>query len=270
MNTDKIIAYMISEDVNPSSGNIQIISDKNKSVTIKAQLQDGSEFNRNKRKYPINILRSGLQKENIRELIKRKSWFGEAGHPINPTPKRQMTVVQENISHRILSYEIVGSKIFGIVKTAPFPMGYAMRDCIIDEDPMESAFSLRAMAPLKETPNGSIVQEPIMIITYDWVFLPSHRKSYQTEIITKLSENHNCLNESCIPLLQEEAISYIKDESKNYKIISEMMEFYGAQAELSEDCKWVSITESTNTSKDKIIIGVEDYISREIMNYKIR
>lgn len=270
MNTDKIIAYMISEDATPSPGNFQIISDKNKSVTIKAQLQDASEFNRNRRKYPINVLKSGLQKENIRELIKRKSWFGEAGHPINPTPQRQMTVKQDNISHRVLSYEIVGSKVFGVVKTAPFPMGYAMRDCILDDDPMESAFSLRAMAPLKETPNGSIVQEPIVIATYDWVFFPSYSKSYQTEIVTKISENSNSLTESCIPLLQEDAISYIKDESKHYKIISDMMEFYGAQAELSEDCKWVSISESTDTSKDKIIIGVEDYISREIMNYKIR
>ena len=245
---EKVVAYLISEETNRDS-NIQILKSDNSGVKIEADLQDASEINRNTRRYPKNTLNNGLNRENITELINHRSWFGEAGHPINPTPQRQMTVVQKNISHRILSWDWRGSIVHGIVKTAPFPMGRAMRDCILDEDPMESAFSLRACGPIKETSQGKIVQDPLVVVTYDWVFYPSHRKAYHTSI-------------------QESAIDYIKNQSKNYKMISELMESQGLNAELSENSDLIILTEKNNeNSTDKIVIGVEDYISQEINDY---
>lgn len=269
MVNDKIVAFLLSEDVS-TPANIKIVSDKDKSVKIKADLQDCAEWNRNTRQYPKNVLSAGLTRENISELIRKKSWFGEAGHPINPTPQRQMTVVQENISHRVLDYNFKGSIIEGTVKTAPFPMGYAMRDCILDDDPMESAFSLRAMGPVKQTTAGKMVQDPLTIICYDWVFYPSHRNAYQTKIINEASAlGNNIITESgiCIPLYENAAIQYVKDQSANYKIISELMESYGLNAELSDDNKMIILTEATNTGTDRICIKVEDYISKEITHY---
>ena len=273
-NKDNIVAYLISEEVNRDS-NIKILSSNSSGVKIEADLQDAAELNRNARRYRKPVLNAGLTRENITELISRKSWFGEAGHPINPTPQRQMTVVQENISHRILSWDWRGSIVHGIVKTAPFPMGLAMRDCILDEDPMESAFSLRACGPIKETTEGKIVQDPLVVVTYDWVFYPSHRKAYQTKILDNIRASGNSLTESAIPIidaniinLQESAIQYIKDQSKNYKIISELMESNGINSQLSEDNKMIILTEKNNeNSTDKIVIGVEEYITREINDY---
>lgn len=270
MANDKIVAYLIAED-SMSNPNIQIISDNKeiRSAKIKADLQDTSELNRNRRRYPKPALQRGLGRENVQELIARGSWFGEAGHPINPSPQRQMTVVQENASHRILSYKFRGDIVEGIVKTAESPMGYFMRNSILDqEDPMESAFSLRAMGPIKETSQGRIVQDPLTVITYDWVFFPSHRKAYQTEIIKGITESGNAINESvCLPLFENTAIDYIKEESKNYKIISELLESYGTDASLTNDNKHIILTEKTHNGSDKIVIGIEDYITREISEY---
>ena len=269
---EKVVAYLISEETNRDS-NIQILKSDNSGVKIEADLQDASEINRNTRRYPKNTLNNGLNRENISELINHRSWFGEAGHPINPTPQRQMTVVQKNISHRILSWDWRGSIVHGIVKTAPFPMGRAMRDCILDEDPMESAFSLRACGPIKETSQGKIVQDPLVVVTYDWVFYPSHRKAYQTKVLNDIKASGNGLTESYIPVyadtsIQESAIDYIKNQSKNYKMISELMESQGLNAELSENSDLIILTEKNNeNSTDKIVIGVEDYISQEINDY---
>lgn len=272
-----IFAYLISEaaPTEEQINSFQILNATPKYAVIRAELQDTTEVNRNKRKYPKATLKRGLERENVQELLRAKSWFGEAGHPINPTPERHRTVVQENISHRILSYEFIGPKVYGIVKTAPYPMGYGMRDCILDpDDPMKAAFSLRAMAPLKKTPNGDIAQDPLLVIAYDSVFFPSHRNSYQLEILDKINNNNNSLTESCIPILNsngqqilnEQAMDYIKEESKNFKIISNIMDIESSI--LSEDCKYVELQDGNKN--EKMIVSIEDYIGAEIMNYRIR
>lgn len=268
VNGEKVIAYMINESTTQNAG-IQILKDFNKCVTIRAMLQDAAELNRNKRKYPIDVLRSGLESERIQELIMAKSWFGEAGHPIEPTVQRQCSVLEENISHRVLSYDIVGSKIFGQVKTTPTARGYDMRNLIIDDDPMLSAFSLRAMGPMVQTTEGSIVQKPLTMICYDWVWFPSHRKAYQTDIIKSITESGNTLNESCItPLLEASALDFIAEESKNYQIVSEMFEAEKRIVSLNENCKTVSITSlDDDNNKETMIVTLESALSHEIDSF---
>lgn len=270
MKQDKIVAFLIRESTT-TDPNIKIISDSNQCVKINADLQDTSELNRNKRKYPTNVIRNGLQRENIAELIANKSWFGEAGHPIDPTVQRQMTVMQQNISHRILDYNFRGPIVNGTVKTAPTEMGRFMRDVILDgEDAMKSAFSLRAMGPVKETAAGRIVQDPLTIVTYDWVFFPSHRKAYQQAILGVTGNgNTNALTESAsmIPLLEASAIDYIASESKNFKLISNLLEFTNKDALLSEDASKIILVDKDGNTTDKLVVGVEDYISHEITGY---
>ena len=268
MNRQKPICWILSEDIS-TPANIKIMSDSRSGVTIEADLQDTSEWNRNKRKYPTPILKKGLNRENIQEVIQKKSWFGEAGHPIDPSVQRQMTVKQENISHRILNFNFRGSIVHGTVKTTPTVQGRFMRDMILDDDPMISAFSLRAVGPVQETPQGKLVQDPLTVVTYDWVFYPSHRKAYQTEIVKGINENGNCLmSESGILIpIMESAIDYISEESKEFKLISETFELCKQNAILSEDCRNVIISNNTETSKTKIIMPLEEYCSNEICDY---
>ena len=59
---------MLSE--NTTASNLSIISDKNNCVKIRADLQDTSEWNRNRRKYPMKTVKSGLYSERVQELIR--------------------------------------------------------------------------------------------------------------------------------------------------------------------------------------------------------
>lgn len=266
MNNDKIVAYMLSE-VTSENANIQILRESQDGVGFKADLQDTAEWNRNGRNYPLHVVKNALYRENIQELIQHGSWFGEAGHPIDPTVQRQMTVVQDNISHRILSFKIDKGMIKGELETAPTKQGEFMKKMILNKHPMESAFSLRAVGPVKKTSRGNMVQDPMTAVTYDWVFYPSHRQAYQTEI-NGINSKGNTLSE-CVfkPLLEANAISFIQEDSKNYKLLSNMMDI--GSVTLSENCKSV-IIDQANTDKNiknKVVLKLEDYMSNEIYSY---
>lgn len=271
---DKIVAYMLSESTSIASKPIILNTSDCDTAIIETSLQDMLEFNRNRRQYPEDVLIPGLEGDNIVELMSKKSWLGEAGHPMNPTLQRQMTVVHSNVSHRINKWWKQGSEIKGIVETMNFGEGIRMRNYIRQE--LETAFSLRAVGPVKKTPNGNIVQKPLKVITYDWVFIPSHRNAYQEKIITdgrvphptNLTESDKrMLAESyCLPVLKESAIQYVKDESKNFKLISECLEF-GGVAILSENNRQIILEQTDGRNKDKLVIGIEDYIANDINSY---
>ena len=265
MINDQIVAYMICEQT--SMGKSSILDDKQGGVKIYSELQDSSEFNRNGRNYPAEILAEGLSNPRIQELIQRKQWCGEAGHPIKPTLERQMDVAKDNISHRILSYEVKGAKIMGVVKTAPTLRGKEMRDFILDTDAMETAYSLRALGPITKTARGNIVGRPLTIITYDWVFYPSHANAYQQQIMEAVNKAGNTLTESVIlPILENSAVDFIKHESKNYRMVSEYLQEYDqSEIYLGEGAKSIIVENTQN--KDRIVIGVESFIGNEINSY---
>lgn len=267
-NNGKVIAYMLSENTTPA--NLSILSDKNNCVKINADLQD-YDWNRNRRKYPKKTIESGIYSVRIQELLKVKSLFGEAGHPIDPTVQRQCTVLKDNISHRILSFDVGATKVKGIVKTTNTPRGLDMRNLILDDDAMIAAFSLRAMGPMVQTAEGSIVQAPLTMIDYDWVDFPSHPTAYQTQILNNIQESGNTMfaNECImIPLLESSAIDFIKQDSNNFKLISGLFEYNNRSINLSEDCKNVIITNKLDgNNTDKIVVGLEGFISHDINNY---
>lgn len=264
MNNGNVVAYMICEQT--SQGRFNLLDDR-EGAKIYCELQDASEFNRNGRKYPLDILTEGLAAPRVQELIQRKQWCGEAGHPVKPTLERQMEVMKDNISHRILRYEIKGSKVMGVVKTAPTARGREMRDFILDSDAMETAYSLRALGPLTKTAQGNIVGRPLTVITYDWVFYPSHPNAYQQQIMEAVNAAGNSLSESVIlPILESSAVDYIKQESKNYKLVSNYLEdFEQTSVILGENAKSIIVSNAQNN--DKIVIGVESFLGNEVNSY---
>lgn len=260
-----VVAYMICEETAMSRS--KIIEDKQGGVKVYSELQDASEFNRNGRNYPMPILKEGLTAPRIQELIQRKQWCGEAGHPVKPTLERQMEVMKDNISHRILSVEFKGPKVMGVVKTAPTVRGREMRDFILDTDAMETAYSLRALGPITKTAQGNVVGRPLTVITYDWVFYPSHKNAYQQQILEAVNQAGNTLTESVIlPILENSAIDFIVNESKNFKLVSNYLEeFEQSSIMLGENAKTIIIDNARN--KDKIVVGVESYLGNEINSY---
>lgn len=252
-----VVAYMLSETTSVGTPTI-LNSQHAESAIIEAVLQNCKEFNRNKRNYPYKPLNAGLNDKRIRELIKNNSWVGEAGHPQNPTLQRQMSIDHSNISHRINSWRWEGDNVVGIVETLNTSRGYDMRNLI--RQGVNTAFSLRAVGPVTKTAKGDVVQEPLSILTYDWVFIPSHSGAYQRKVISGV--NDSTLTESyCIPILQEQALQYVKDESENFKIITECLEVYGQPIQLSENNNSVIIDMGED---GKLVVGIEKYISQEV------
>lgn len=259
---ENIVAYLISESVSEFKSPVILTENKGiDTVTIDAILQD-TEFNRNKRLYGKDVISDGLIRGNVPELMNTgNGWPGEVGHPPNPTVQRQMTIDPDNICHRILNYRWEGDTLKGHVETLNNDKGRNMAGII--RQGMKVAFSLRALGPIKKTPQGTIVQKPLTIICYDWVFIPSHARAYQVAIVN--DTNSNNLNESyCIPILESSAIDYIKDKSENYRIISEFLEFENSNISLSPNNKQILLE---SKSGEKAVVGIESFISNEINSY---
>ena len=262
---EKILAYLISEDTTYAQPKIITEPNKKSMVQVETVLQDESNFNRNGRRYPKPVLDLGLNKPNVRELISKKSWVGEAGHPNNPSLQRQVSIDPTNISHRIVKWWWDGPLVMGICEALNTERGRDYQNLILQE--LETAYSLRAVGPIKQTPEGNVVQSPLTVITYDWVFLPSHANAYQRGIINDVSENTrgNMMSESyCMPILEQQAIAYVKDESKTVKLVSETLGFCYESIALSENNNTIILTESTG---NKLVVNLESYISTEVSSY---
>ncbi len=265
MRRDKTVAYLISEAATESKPEIlKPVNSLVDSVRINAILQDLDVWNRNQRNYPKKVMEPGLNDPRIVELVKNKSWVGEAGHPINPTPVRQMSIDNTNISHRVNNWCFDRNIVKGEVETLMTPQGISMRDLIRQE--LNVAFSLRAMGKVQQTSRGALVVGPVRVLCYDWVFIPSHKDAYQQSIISE-SVQPNMLTEGyCIPLMESAALDYIQSESENFRIMSEFFEFAPDGIQLLEGNRSIMV-EDKSKNGDKLIIGVEDYISQEINGF---
>lgn len=266
MRQDKTIAYLISEAATESKVNIlKPINSLVDSVIFDTNLQDTDVWNRNSRNYPTPVMKKGLAADHIVELLKNNSWVGEAGHPVDPTPTRQMTIDPSNVSHRINTVHFDRNIIKGQVETLMTTRGKEMRDLIRQQ--LKVAFSLRALGKVQQTARGALVAGPVKIVCYDWVYIPSHKIAYQQSIVSDTRAQSASLNESyCIPLLESAALDYIKSESDNFRIMSEFFEFAADGITLSENHRSI-IVEDKNKPGDKLVIGVEDYISQEINGF---
>jgi hypothetical protein len=240
-----------------------VSSSKTNRVTIKTTLQDADVRNRNKRIYPKNVIQSGLSSDYVKERIATKTFFGEAGHPLKPDIQRQLYMDQSNISHVINSFWWEGNVLKGYVEAANTARGGDF-DGLIRQG-SKVGFSLRAVGPITEKRGDAVVVcEPLTIFCYDWIIHPSHAIAYMDEVV---SESGNVINESAgiwTPIYAQEAVDYIKNESKNFKIIAEALELDTNEIFLSEDTRKVYVR---GHGKDTVAILTEDYISKEISRH---
>lgn len=272
MKKNEVAAYLIMESIQEPSrvDNLQVF-DKNSLFYLRfdANLQDFNVENRNKRIYMGNAMVPSLQAEHIMELERKKSWFGEAGHPMTDDIKRILTIDPKLISHKIVSHSATVNGCRGTIETLDNEYGRAMTKHILQG--MEPAFSLRALAPLVKKPNGtSVVQTKAHVVTYDWVILPSHKTAYRDEskpvekVVKKIVDAGNTVTECAITPVQENMLKdFISMESANVKLISNVCEVALGSMTLSEDMKSVILKESGLT----YVIPIEDKISHDINTY---
>ena len=139
-------------------------------------LQDADMINQNGRIYPHGVLDNAMRE--VEERMKRKAFMGELDHPV---PKgveqydaiRQTTVSLKEVSHYIRDWEWRGKQLIGEVETASTHWGKVLHGLLKDGSGV--GMSMRGMAELERTEEANIVKDPLMIISFDAVSLPSHK-----------------------------------------------------------------------------------------------
>lgn len=239
-------------------------------IRFYTKLQSFNIKNRNGRVYEGGPMMESLNAPHIQELIAKKSWMGEAGHPdTDDNMRRILTIDPTKISHKITSIDATINGVWGWIETLPTRLGTDMSRLVLQG--MEAAFSLRALAPLvKDADGSSRVKSRSHIVCYDWVILPSHPDAYQDvskpiERVTKNIEGiGNSVTESvCTPITESALMDYIAESSVNVKSV---MEGYGLDlinASVTKDLKRVLLKEGSHTFS----INLEDAISHNVGQY---
>ena len=280
---DNKIGYIICESstVNTSKEAV-VLDNRNGRVVIETVLQDADNLNRNRRYYAKEELFPALESSRIKELIKNRSFFGEASHPMSQDLSRQQTIDLGRVSHEILELKTEGNLVKGIVKATPTKFGKEFNDFVLDGT--KPAFSLRALGSIANTKRGAEVKN-INIITWDWVIFPSHQVAYMQQI-RSLEEGTNLIShdeksrslEGCgaftqnesgllVPITNESVMKYIKNESANINTILKSFDTLYESATLVENGSKVRLM---TLQGDILMINLESYIQNEIMDYCYR
>lgn len=277
MKRDEVIACMIMESVGePSRPSDLQVYDKNGLfyVRFNTYLQDFGVLNRNKRIYGLEPMRQSMGAPHLIELMNKRSWLGEAGHPDSDKPSRIMTIDPTLTSHRINQVDFRGNSLYGQIETLDDgAKGTQMTKNILQG--LEPAFSLRALARLIKRADGtSLMNAPCHIVTYDWVILPSHPTAYRDtnspieKICKSIGADGNILTESNVEIavLESQIKNFISEESKNVKLVSSIYEVAMESMQLSPLGDHVIMKEGSNTYAVKL----EDQIKRDTARFMSR
>ena len=226
--SEDAIGVMLQE-VTSAAAEPRIIEDTGGVVRFETILQD-TQPNRNKRRYPADVLTQAITSARVQELIQMRSFYGEANHPFDPDMKRQMVIDATRISHLItdITPPTNSTPVRGIVETAATSCGRDMRGLIV-ENRSTVAFSMRGMGGVRRAPGQDYVEvtSPLALYAYDWVTFPSHKVAYMNTQSNK--------QEGARVITREQAISYARDKSGNIQTLVEQMELDVESFQLTED-----------------------------------
>ena len=160
-------------------GDLKIYNDNNIFfVEFDTVLQSFGVENRNHRYYTAENVWQAIQSPKIQDLLAHDSWFGECNHPTQEyqdkklTPERIRDVWPQNRSHKIMNPRIDGNLLKARIQTdAGTEAGIGFAKSIIQG--MVPRFSCRSIATLRQI-NGRPTVVIRLLVTYDWVFYPSH------------------------------------------------------------------------------------------------
>jgi hypothetical protein len=128
-----------------------------KRMFIEGIFLQGNKENRNKRRYPTNVLAREVKRYTESFIAKGRA-LGELGHPDGPT------VNLDRVSHKIVSLEQNGDNFVGKAQLLDTPMGKIAKS-LIDEG-VTLGVSSRGVGSLIPTSEGfSVVGEDFMLAT---------------------------------------------------------------------------------------------------------
>ena len=277
MEKNEVIAHVIMEQTaDPCAVNVR---DFNKNgmtyVIFETIFQSFGVKNRNKRIYDGDAVMASWNAPHIQELIRKKSFVSEYGHPLDQTMSRITQIDPARICGRINSYYRAGNLLKGEFETFDDGACGTMLTRRILQG-LEPAFSVRMLAKLSRTQDGTmLMNQPGHLVTADCVILPSHCEAYRDES-KAMNVVHKAITESAGMDITEEqyrdmvfAINesmftdFIKEESTNFKLVKNVEEVIGDSFNLTKDLNNIIIKEGTNT----YYVKVEDKIKHDIRNF---
>lgn len=269
MEKHEVLAYCVmetfTEPVKPT--NVKSVDlDGMTYINFNTALQSTNVRNRNGRTYIGDDLWSSIEQSPfVQELMKRKSWCGECGHPHTEDVKRILTIDPKLTSHRINNVWRVGNIIHGNVDTLLNFHGKQMANLIRQR--LEVAFSLRALTKISKSGLEKVVRGRSHVVCYDGVILPSHPEAYMDTndkiIMKNINDNHITRESFETPVFESGLIDYIKDESHNVKVISSIYDVIGDNMSISKDLKYFIVKEDSK----EFYIKAEEKIKHDIMHY---
>ncbi|QXN67889.1 hypothetical protein FPHOBKDP_00135 [Listeria phage LPJP1] len=267
--------YIIMESVTESKP--KIIDKTLNNVLFETELQEADAPEQKNRIYDRRAIDEAIQNPIVQEKIKNRTFFGEAGHPLNTDNRRQLYIDQRNISHIVTEAKFDGNRLIGRVETADTSVGRDMKGLI--NQGSKAAFSMRGIGNIIK-PDGKYqrVHSPLMICCYDWVVIPSHPNSYMTHRINEdFSEDYQGLLEAAssnsynlsgkvVPYQVSELLEFVTKKSENVYSLAESlgisMNLENGSVTLTED-QTLSIKQSNET----IRIYLEEEIKRDLSKY---
>jgi len=233
---------------NNNNTEIQIIKEEydrtNKipKVRFRAILQEADVINKNRRKYPKQVLQEVVNTFN--NIIKyRGGILGEVNHPLVEDEKiakqRMARIDISNVGVIYKKFDFDGKYVIAEAVTASTQKGRDIYGLIV-EDGYNLGFSLRALGTVKPVTESDgnviyVVEHIYKPVTYDIVDNPSHAVARiinisEDEILTKdnskiLTENTDTIK---IPIggytINEEVLNYAKDDIDLAKVINSILE----------------------------------------------
>lgn len=282
------IGYIINESSYLMEDvDIREVKGSSNRVQAKGILQTGNERNRNGRIYRSEDLAREIQAPRQRELLAAKQMLGHAGHPLSAELIVQQTIDPTKACVSFLKFWMEGDNVMGIFQGTNNDLGNTF-DLDLRQG-VKPAFSLRALGTVSSTPQGAVV-ENLKMITYDYVIYPSHPHAYTQGLLNESAgisaptsnfkfnnnmdadksftagfSNQDVINAMKLQSQNESAISYIKDKSSNYNMLKEAFDMTKIDTiDIISPTK-IALTEAGSHT---IIMNVEDYIAKEIQNYR--
>lgn len=274
---NEVVAHVIMEQTaEPCATNVRDFSKNGMTYVIfETVFQSFGVKNRNKRIYDGDAVMASWGAPHIQELIRKKSFVSEYGHPLDTSMSRVTQIDPARVCGRINSYYRAGNLLKGEFETFDDGACGTMLTRRILQG-LEPAFSVRMLAKLSRDKDGTmLMNQPGHLVTADCVILPSHIEAYRDES-KAMNVVHKAINESAGSAITEEqyrdmvfAINesmftdFIKEESTNFKLIQNVEEVIGDSLQLTKDLNHIILKENNNT----YYVKVEDKIKHDIRNF---
>lgn len=167
---------------------------ENNAMYLTGLMQQCDVQNGNGRVYPQKTLMREVN--NYQKLVKEKRALGELDHPDDSV------INLRNASHMVTNLWTDGPKVMGTVKVLNTPSGGILRSLV--ESGVQLGISSRGLGSVRESTQGTMVEDDFQLICFDFVSEPStpnafmnlqEGKTYEEpNIFTKADRINRALN----------------------------------------------------------------------------